>query len=319
MADAFKKLQAEYDKFLPDLKTFSEKECEAKLKTFLDLYKKTVDEEEKVAATLKGARENGVAGDKVEDFKKDKGFKDAYKIYDKLLDELDKIQKTCIQMRNEAAMIGKNMALLDKQIDKDFKGSKELKVELLRKVLQKGMKDMQAASQLYDKKVDKTTDMYVTKWEKQVARILALAPPAPKPIGASLPDDLSDDKLVKIEKEMQVAAKKIDAFCKKALALSKTKPFGEKAYLMAGKELKNTEPLLEVMKKTVDNYKKLLAANAKSIKEKEVQDKDNKVKETFPSIDRFVTKIETHFKNLTKFVNDTTEKVDLAKSQAENV
>lgn len=48
--------------------------------------------EEKLSHLVVKARSNGVSGDSLADFKKDKGFCDAYKALDKEVDALWKVQ-----------------------------------------------------------------------------------------------------------------------------------------------------------------------------------------------------------------------------------
>jgi hypothetical protein len=67
------------------------------------------------------ARANGVSGDTLSDFKKDKGFYDAYKALDREVDDLWKAQQLARTMSNEAKQGVSDLKILCEHIENDLK------------------------------------------------------------------------------------------------------------------------------------------------------------------------------------------------------
>lgn len=70
------------------IKEYSAKTCAAQLDAFVTHYRACQDLEEKLSHALVKARSNGVTGDGLSDFRKDKALNDAYQALDKEVDAL---------------------------------------------------------------------------------------------------------------------------------------------------------------------------------------------------------------------------------------
>ena len=127
MATKWANHEAEYSKLLPVIKLYSAKACAAQLDTFVKHYKTCQGLEEKLGFALVKARSNGVTGDSLADFRKDKSFNDAYKALDHQIDDLWKEQVKARQMGNEAKQTVNDLKILVEHIEEERKGhSKEL-------------------------------------------------------------------------------------------------------------------------------------------------------------------------------------------------
>ncbi|MEO8240714.1 MAG: hypothetical protein ABI832_00305 [bacterium] len=110
-----------YSKLQKAIKEYSAKACNSQLELFLKHYKACEALEEKLSFALVKARSNGVDKDTLSDFKKDKGFSDAYKTLDKEVDALWKEQVKLRQMGNEAKQTVNDLKVLVEHIEADLK------------------------------------------------------------------------------------------------------------------------------------------------------------------------------------------------------
>ena len=118
---------AAYSKLQPAIKDYSAKACGSQLDAFMQNYKNCQALEEKLGHALVKARSNGVTGDSLADFRKDKGFNDAYKALDHEVDDLWKEQVKCRQMGNEAKQTVNDLKILVEHIENERKDhTKEL-------------------------------------------------------------------------------------------------------------------------------------------------------------------------------------------------
>lgn len=118
---------AAYSKLQSAIKDFSAKACGAQIEAFLKEYRACEALEEKLGHALVKARSNGIEGDTLADFKKDKGFSDAYKALDKQVDALWKEQVKARQMGNEAKQTVNDLKILVDHIEAERKDhAKEL-------------------------------------------------------------------------------------------------------------------------------------------------------------------------------------------------
>ena len=109
------------------LKKYSAKLVSAQVETFLKHYKTCQELEDKLGHLVVKARSNGISGDGLSDFKKDKGFYDAYKALDKEVDALWKAQVEARMMGNEAKQGVSDLKILTEHIENDLKAhAKEL-------------------------------------------------------------------------------------------------------------------------------------------------------------------------------------------------
>lgn len=95
---------------------------------FINSYRRIEGHADKLPGTLIKARENGVSGDGLAAFKKDKGFADAYKLLDKEVDVLWAVQVKIKNLENEALATAQDLKNLAEAIEKDIsEHEKELK------------------------------------------------------------------------------------------------------------------------------------------------------------------------------------------------
>ena len=121
MAEKWLNHEGSYKACESTLKKYSAKEVGAQVDLFLKHYKTCQELEEKLGFMVVKARTNGVSGDGLADFKKDKGFYDAYKALDKEVDGLWKAQVQARMMSNEAKQGVSDLKILTERIDEDLK------------------------------------------------------------------------------------------------------------------------------------------------------------------------------------------------------
>ena len=119
--------EADYGKLQAAIKQHSAKACGAQIEAFQKHYKTCQELEEKLGHALVKARTNGVTGDSLADFHKDKSFNDAYKALDHQVDDLWKEQVKARQMANEAKQTVNDLKILVEHIEEERKDhAKEL-------------------------------------------------------------------------------------------------------------------------------------------------------------------------------------------------
>ena len=109
-----------YKKLGADITKHSLKVSKGLIADFINHYRKIEQLEDKLPAALIKARENGVSGDGLAAFKKDKGFSDAYKALDKEVDNLWAVQVKCKNIANEALATALDLKTLAEKIEKDL-------------------------------------------------------------------------------------------------------------------------------------------------------------------------------------------------------
>jgi hypothetical protein len=110
------------------IKTYSARALKGQVDEFLKQFKVVDGLQDKLPAALVKAREDGVDATSLSDFKKHKGFYDAYKALDKAVDVLWKEQVKCRQMTNEAKQTINDLKTLAEHVATDLKlHEKELK------------------------------------------------------------------------------------------------------------------------------------------------------------------------------------------------
>lgn len=128
--------EAGYKEVQVEIKRNSSSNCAAQVDLFVTHYKACQALEEKLSFATVKARSNGVDGDDLTAFRKDKGFHDAYKLLDKEVDLLWKEQVKARQMRVMARQTSSDLKILTEHIEEDRKiHAKELDEaqELLKK------------------------------------------------------------------------------------------------------------------------------------------------------------------------------------------
>ncbi|MEO6299205.1 MAG: hypothetical protein ABIV25_00090 [Paracoccaceae bacterium] len=120
--------ERDYKELEPAIKNYASKALKTEVDDFIKHYKVCEDLQDKLPAALVKARAEGTAGSSLSDFKKNKGFYDAYKALDKAVDVLWKSQVKCKQMTNEAKQTVNDLKTLTEHMQTDLKlHEKELK------------------------------------------------------------------------------------------------------------------------------------------------------------------------------------------------
>ena len=291
-----------YKKLSGDVAKFGMKAIKPLVADFINSYRKVERHEAALPDTLIKARENGVTGDNLAAFKKDKVFADTYKLLDKEVDVLWAVQLKIKNLENEALSTANDLKTLSDRIDKDIadhdkeqkdaeakakkaglkeqlaaeiarrelvKTTKELN-ELLAKIV-KDRKELVEAGDLFDKQTDKKMATYAAKFDKMIEKILDLAPDSKDTDKDGNDPDLSGNLQFKpfsvTVKKAVLAGKSIEKHC--AVAVEKAK----KDKKQAEPELKAAQTGIEALKKLRislgKEQKKAMPALRKSPHEKE--------------------------------------------------
>lgn len=296
-----------YKKLSGDVAKFSLKAVKGLVADFINSYRKVENFEGKLPDTLVKARENGVTGDNLAAFKKDKVFADAYKLLDKEVDVLWAVQVKIKNIENEALTTANDLKTLSERIDKDLKDhekdqkdaeakakksppppKEQLAAEIQRRADAKTAKDLQAlqvtiakdrkdlteAADLFDKQTDRKMTTYAAKFDKMIEKILDLAPEG-KDDGKDggddpdLPGNLQFKPFSVTVKKAVLQGKTIEKHC--AMAAEKAK----KDKKQAVPELKAAVTGLAALKKLRislgKEQKKAMPALRKSPREKDYQ------------------------------------------------
>lgn len=297
---------AAYKKLGGDVARHGLKVLKPLIADFINSYRKVELFEGRLPDTLIKARENGVTGDNLAAFKKDKVFADTFKALDKEVDILWALQVKIKNLENEALATAQDLKNLDDRIDKDIKEHEKdlkdaelkakkspppLKEQLILEIqrrdtvktskelqdvmakIDKDRKDLIEAGNLFDKQTDKKMVTYAAKFDKTIEKILDLAPDS-KDGGADdhdsdLPGNLQFKPFTVVVKKAVLAGKAIEKHC--ATAIEKAK----KDKKQAVPELKAAGAGLEALKKLRislgKEQKKAMPALRKSKREKEYQ------------------------------------------------
>lgn len=307
---------AAYKKLAGDIAKHGQKVLKSLIADFINSYRKVERHEAALPETLIKARGNGVTGDNLAAFKKDKVFAGAYKLLDKEVDVLWAVQLKIKNLENEALSTANDLKTLSERIDKDIAehekeqkdaeakakkaGLKEqLAAEIARRELVKTIKEMQdlqakiakdgkelvEAGDLFDKQTDKKMATYAAKFDKLIEKILDLAPDSKEAKDGDddpdLPADLQFKPLTVVVKQAIMAGKTIEKHC--AMAIEKAK----KDKNQVAPELKAAVAGLAALKKLRislgKEQKKAMPALRKSKHEKEYAKLFTDIEEAFQS------------------------------------
>ena len=305
-----------YKKLSGDVAKYGMKAIKPLVADFVNSYRKVERHEEALPDTLAKARENGVTGDNLAAFKKNKAFADAYKTLDKEVDVLWAVQLKIKLLETEALLTANDLKTLSERIDKDItdhekeqkdaeaKAKKaalkdQLAAEIARRELVKTTKvlrDLQAkitkdgkdlieAGDLFDGQTDKKMVTYAAKFEKMIEKILDMAPDSKDDdkdgINPDLPQNLQFKPFSVTVKKAVLAGKAIEKHC--AVAVEK----GKKDKKQAAPELKAAQTGIEALKKIRislgKEQKKALPALRKSPRDKEYATLFKDVEDAFQS------------------------------------
>lgn len=125
MAKEWDKFQADYKKLKPAIGKHSTTEASAVFTRFKLASANLSQGEENLGDSTVTARKNGVTGDKLTDFMKDKSFSDAKKLLDKVVAEYVEQLQAVDAFCDAAAAVSGDVAVLQKAIEKDLKSRKD--------------------------------------------------------------------------------------------------------------------------------------------------------------------------------------------------
>ena len=121
MAEKWGNHETSYKGAESNLKKNSAKQVTSQVDLFQKHYKACQELEEKLGHMVVKASSNGVSGRELSDFKKDRGFYDAYKALDKEVDALWAAQVQARMMSNEAKQCVNDFKILTEHIENDLK------------------------------------------------------------------------------------------------------------------------------------------------------------------------------------------------------
>ena len=290
----------EWDKFIADFKKLSaaidrndSKTMKRLVDNFLIWGKNAETLEDNLVKTLPKARENGVTGDSLSDFKKDKGFSEVYKTLQKTIDMMYAAQQEMKVTTNNARQTSDQLKALEGYIEKDLKSRKakpspaDMKeLDKLRKQIATARKDLDVSGDMMGKAVDRKLATYVEKSGDNIKKLLDLAPQVKGADDkvALRPAPLNEQKMVLAWKQARLTAKKIDKHCEAALKWA----FEDKK--RAAPEMKAGGIALGMLKKVHLEYAGALKKYLNFVKQSDEG----------PAIQKMIREIETAFKDSEK-------------------
>lgn len=271
LAVDFKKIEAEFEKLIKrDLKEFANSVVSKDFKALVDAYNTCLKLEGELIALLPAARANGVNGDDIKSFLRDPAFKKKYKEWDAAVDVIDAAEKKAYQQTTQTGFLSNAVAMLKKDLAKNYPNSKDPAVIKLAKAMDDKIKEMNAASDAYlPAGRDKKMHEYSSKFEKKIEKILDLAPPSENPEEPKLPEKLDASALEQAKKDLATYRKTIDAAVKKMDSIIvNTTPYTRSADNLCEKERFIIDQTSKKFEKLVLDYETLVKkVGAKAIKE----------------------------------------------------
>ncbi len=265
MAAKWENHDGSYGKLQKAVKEFSDKACGSQLDLFLKHYKTCQGLEEKLSFALVKARSNGVTQDSLSDFKKDKGFADAYKALDKEVDALWKEQVKFRQMCNEAKQTVNDLKVLVEHIETDLKVHRK-ELDDAEDALKKDQAKAKSGKGTLTPSIAKTAATLDKEFKKQDSALAKLL----KDIAADMKDLTEAGGLYRknIDQKMENYAAKFEKMIEKTLDLApKT---GEN---VSGLPTALQERVLEVAVKKAVALGKLIEKHCKAAVEKAEKDR----------------------------------------------
>jgi hypothetical protein len=262
MADDIAKFRDQFDKLeKKELKTLGLSAVEKQFKHFEDCYARCLKLEEELAETLPGARQRGINGTDVKSFSKDPIFKKKFKEYDSSVDDIDKAEKEAFILSTTSGASTATLENLKKAIEKAFPKSKDMQVQLLLKLIDKRIAEVEKSCAIYDVRgKHKKMREYSSKFDKKVQAIIDLAPPPEKPEEIELPKELDPKELDKAEKTANTMLGSIKTARKNVDAINEA---GEPHSPKIERECKKFEMLakanIEKLRKFVKHYEVLIS------------------------------------------------------------
>lgn len=305
MANDLDKLRSQFENLEKrPLKEFSLANVQKHFKHFEDCYATCLKLEAELLETLPGARDRGVTGSDDKAFLRDPIFKKKYKEYNSAVDVIDKAEKEAFVHTTMTGSLVADLENLKRAIDKAYPKSKDMAVQLLHKLIDKRIAEMEKASDIYDVRgKHKKMREYSSKFQKKIDAIIDQAPPSDKPEELDLPKELEPKELDKAEKTAQAMLASIEKASKNIGDLiKKIEPFTRDADTAAKKEEAAIDANLAKLRSFVKRYTTLIT---KSLPKKAKGDNDALI-----DIDKFKVSLEKILKDADAIDKKTTDALD---------
>lgn len=265
MAKEWDKFQSDYKKLAPKITEYSAANASV-AKTRINTANTNCGEGERnLSDAMVGARKNGVTGDTLVDFMKDKGFADDYKALKSANNMLAEELQTMEAFSKEAATVVAELVKLDAAITKDLKGRKDKSeskkdIEALQGKIAEDLKSVKDAAGKWAA-VEPLKKNLPGKFPDTVARILKQAPDvqAKRQEAEMLPMLLVDRNLKSNVSKAAALAKKIMDDTSAAIDLAADDMAG------AAKLIKASSEDLKKLSELNASYQKLLSTNKQDI------------------------------------------------------
>ncbi len=281
--------------------------AQANYKALKDAYKTVLAGELKVIDALPDARESGVTGDTIKDFLRDPAFKKVFKAYDALVTDLDKAERVCYEMTTHGETIMFEINDLEQLIRKEYKDSKFPWLVDLNKDIADQKKKLSDSATIYDIMRDRDMHLYSTKFNKKVEALLAHAPKSDKPALSALPNDFEPEARSKEYKIIKTIVTRIDKTKTKIeMILKNSEAITHKTILVAEKEVKNIEELVDMISKKIDHVEKLIKTATAPVKKDGVAEDQTKLADMI-KFNAMLNKDLTAAKQKMKAANDFVE------------
>ena len=264
MSKEWDKFQAEFKKLQPGIKKLpvsGATKIHAQLKKTLT---KAWDQEDKFRDALGKAQKDGVKSEKLADFMKDKGFKDAHTTWKKAVEthhgEVDQLKAYCSQ----AAETHGKLTTLQTDIEKYQKKNKGVappskEIEKLPTTLKKQIAELKKTKDAIGK-LTAPEKLYAVNFKRTVDNILKKSGKSGKVSDADLPKLLEDKALKKNVKEASNLVRSITELCDSAV---ENAPASRKD---ATTDLKKAKLQIKQLKKLSTNYQNVKKKHPDKIK-----------------------------------------------------
>jgi hypothetical protein len=308
MADDFKKMEAKFDKIeKKEMREYTVAKCKNALADLIAAHRTCESIEEELIKLLPAARKNGVNGDDLRSFLRDAAFKKVYKELDKSVDTIDAAEKKLSTMTTQAAFLENDLKVQLNALSRAFPKSNDKSVVSLANNMKNAIDDLKAASGVYEPRgKHKKMREYATKFEKNVEKILDLAPPADKREEIELPKELDPSAIETAKKDIQKLRKEVLLGVKKVMSIIEAyKPYTNGADRLVKRDSGEVNKRIKVFEKLVLDYDKRIAGLTRDqLKAFHGNDK--------PDLKSF----QSENKNISKEINGSVEKMIKAASDA---
>jgi hypothetical protein len=262
MAKEWDKFQADYKKLAPKIKKYSTAEAAGYSKRVSLANANCTEGQNYIADCMVTARKNGVTGSGLNDFVKDKGFKDALGVFDKSVSNLQAAMRALSTFSDEAGAVAAEVGKLHAAIAKDLKSRKDNSaskkdIQALMDQTEDDQKDLIKASKTYDAKMNPSLLNYAGSFQKIVAAILKQAPAeqAAKKEAEEVPMLFVDRNIKKNRNVAIMRLKQISEHCDEAFKLAEASKDAMPALKKGAAVLKELKDLNDSYNLAVTKYK----------------------------------------------------------------